>query len=68
MSAPTVAFKTELWIFATDMEQLLWKLQTVGKGAAPPLTRREHLWWAWQYLKRQDWEFVWRHSRRALAR
>lgn len=22
--------------------------------AAPPLTRKEHLWWAWQYTKRAN--------------
>jgi hypothetical protein len=39
-----------------------------GASAAPPLTRRERVWWAWQMIKRGHWSNGWLYLRGSWKR
>jgi hypothetical protein len=71
VSVTTRPFDTERYRMDVDVANLLSgilrRFAEIGSDAAPPLTRREHLWWARQYLKRRDFEFAWGHFRRAIS-
>ncbi len=71
MSAKTQPFPTDDYRMDVDIAEMLprlfAKLATLGGQPAPPLTRRERCWWAWQMAKRGElrsvWAYTWTYNR-----
>ena len=65
MSGVTQRFDTADYRLSVDVMVAVGKLMQFqfGAGAAPPLTRRERFWWAYQMLKHGEWHSAWAYVR-----